>query len=196
MNKAAFLDRDGVINRKAPKEDGYVTKWEEMEMLPGVAEAIALLNEAGFLVIVVSNQRSVAKGLITGAQLNSIHEKMCDALARAGATIHGVYYCPHELEPACNCRKPQPGMLLQAAGEYDIDLGASWMIGDSDKDVGAGKAVGCRTVRVLRSYESEENHLADGVARSLLEATYQILKWEERIANQGPALVQDGSIAG
>jgi D-glycero-D-manno-heptose 1,7-bisphosphate phosphatase len=187
VNKAAFLDRDGVINRKAQTEEQYVTKWEEMEMLPGVAHAIALLNDAGFLVIVVSNQRSVAKGLITDAQLNSMHEKMCNELARSGATIHRIYYCPHELEPPCDCRKPQPGMLLQAARTYDIDLSTSWMIGDSDRDIAAGKAAGCRTIRVLRSHETE-NRTADGVAQSLLDATYQILNWKESTAKQNRAL--------
>jgi histidinol-phosphate phosphatase family protein len=164
-------------------------------MLPGVPEAINLLNRAGFLVIVVSNQRSVGKGLITDAELSSIHGRMCTELARAGATIHGVYYCPHKLEPPCGCRKPKPGMLLQAARTHDIDLGASWMIGDSDTDVEAGKAAGCRTVRVLRSYETG-NHTADRVARSLLEATYQILKWEEGIVNQNaPVAARVGSRA-
>jgi D-glycero-D-manno-heptose 1,7-bisphosphate phosphatase len=186
VNKAAFLDRDGVINRKAPTEDEYVTRWEEMEILPGVAQAIGLLNRAGFLVIVVSNQRSVAKGLITEAELNSIHRRMCDALASGGATIHGIYYCPHELEPPCDCRKPQPGMLLRAARMHDIDLSASWMIGDSDKDVGAGKSAGCKTVRVLRSYETEDGR-GEWVARSLLEATHKILRWEETASAQPAA---------
>jgi D-glycero-D-manno-heptose 1,7-bisphosphate phosphatase len=188
VNKAAFLDRDGVINRKAPTEDEYVTCWEEMQILPGVAQAIALLNRAGFLAIVVSNQRSVAKGLITEAELNSIHRRMCDELARAGATIDGVYYCPHELEPPCDCRKPQPGMLLRAARIHDIDMSASWMIGDSDKDVQAGKNAGCRTVRVLRSYETR-NGRGNWVARSLLEATHKILQWEKTATRQDVAVL-------
>jgi D-glycero-D-manno-heptose 1,7-bisphosphate phosphatase len=178
MNKAAFLDRDGVINRKAATEDEYVTRWQEMQILPGVAEGIALLNRAGFLVIVVSNQRGVAKGLITEAELNSIHKRMCDELMRAGAVIHSVYYCPHALDPPCDCRKPQPGMLLRAAHMYHIELKCSWMIGDSDKDVGAGRSAGCKTVRVLRSYEAGDG-TSDCVARSLLEAAHRILDYEE-----------------
>jgi len=180
MYKAAFLDRDGVINRKAPTEDEYVTRWEEIKILPGVPQAIALLNQASFRVILVSNQRSVAKGLITAADLDSLHRRMCDELARAGAKIDGVYYCPHDLQPPCGCRKPQPGMLLQAARAHEIDLAASWMIGDSDKDVEAGKKAGCRTVRVLRANETG-NSSADVVARSLLEATRRILSWEEEV---------------
>ena len=174
MNKAAFLDRDGVINQKAPTEDEYITCWEEMKILPGVAEGISLLNRAGFRVIVVSNQRCVAKGLTTAAELDSIHQRMCAELAHAGATIHGVYYCPHDLRPACACRKPQPGMLLEAGLAHSVDMTTSWMIGDSDKDVEAGKNAGCRTVRLLGSNETG-NGRADMVARSLLEATRQIL---------------------
>lgn len=185
MNKAAFLDRDGVINRKAPTEDEYLTRWEKIEILPGVPQAIALLNLADFRVILVSNQRSVAKGLITAAELDSIHERMCDELARAGAIIHGVYYCPHELQPPCSCRKPQPGMLLQAARTHDIDLTASWMIGDSDRDVEAGKNAGCRTIRLLRDNETGNSN-ADAVARSLLEATRLILTREEVIPGRHP----------
>jgi len=177
MNKAVFLDRDGVINEKAPTEDEYVTTWEEMKILPGVAQGISLLNRAGFRVIVVSNQRSVAKGLITIADLESIHQQMCDELARAGATIDDVYYCPHELEPPCACRKPEPGMLLEAALAHDIDLTGSWMIGDSDKDVEAGMKAGCRTARVLRNNETR-NGSADIVARSLFDAAQQILSAE------------------
>jgi D-glycero-D-manno-heptose 1,7-bisphosphate phosphatase len=168
MSRAAFLDRDGVINRKAP-EGQYITCWEEMHFLPGVAEAIALLNRAEFRVIVVSNQRCVAKGLLTAAELESMHQRMCDYLARAGAIIEAVYYCPHELEPLCSCRKPAPGMLLQAAREHGIDLAASWMIGDSDIDVEAGRSAGCKTALLLGSDQSADGD-ADVVAPSLLGA--------------------------
>src|SRR5580704_10564173 len=95
MNKAAFLDRDGVINRKAP-EGQYVTRWEEVEFLPGVADAIALLNEGGFRVIVVSNQRCVAKGLVTSDEVEALHQRICRELANQGAVIDAVYFCPHE----------------------------------------------------------------------------------------------------
>ena len=177
MNKAAFLDRDGVINEKAPTEDEYVTCWEEMKILPGVAEGISLLNRAGFRVIVVSNQRSIAKGLITVAELEFIHRQMRDELARAGAKIDDIYYCPHELQPPCKCRKPEPGMLLEAAQAHEIDLTNSWIIGDSDKDVEAGRKAGCRTARVLRINDIKAGR-ADIVARSLLDAAQQILSVE------------------
>jgi D-glycero-D-manno-heptose 1,7-bisphosphate phosphatase len=175
MNKAAFLDRDGVINRKAP-HGGYITRWEDMQFLPGVAEAIGLLNRAGFLVIVITNQRCVAKGLITPAELETMHETMRAELARAGSTVDGVYYCPHELEPPCTCRKPRPGLLLEAARVHDLDLAGSWMIGDSDIDVEAGRSAGCNTARLLGSGEIESSK-SDLVAQSLIDATRRILEW-------------------
>lgn len=175
-SRAAFLDRDGVINRKAPG-NGYVTRWEEMHFLPNVAKSIALFNQAGFRVIVVSNQRCVAKGLITRQALNAMHQQMCDWFAALGATIDAVYYCPHENQPPCNCRKPRPGMLFTAARKHHLDLKASWMIGDSEIDVKAGRNAGCKTARLLRSNKIAKG-CADMVASSLLAATYQILKRE------------------
>jgi D-glycero-D-manno-heptose 1,7-bisphosphate phosphatase len=176
MYKAAFLDRDGVINRKPP-EGQYVTLWDEMHFLPDVAPAITLLNRAGFRVIVVSNQRCVAKGLITAVDLDSMHQRMCDVLSDAGAIIDAVYCCPHEKQPPCNCRKPAPGMLLDAASEHQIDLTASWMIGDSDIDVEAGGNAGCKTARLLSGNDAADAK-ADVVAASLLEVVFQILKEE------------------
>jgi len=173
MHRAAFLDRDGVINRKAP-EGQYVTRWEEMHFLPDAAAAIALLNQAGFLVIVVSNQRCIAKGLVTAAHLDSLHRRMCDALAGAGAIIDGVYYCPHDKQPPCDCRKPAPGMLLTAARANQIDLTASWMIGDSEIDVEAGRNAGCKTVLLVSRGGTGWGN-ADVVATSLLEAVQRIL---------------------
>jgi D-glycero-D-manno-heptose 1,7-bisphosphate phosphatase len=174
MTRAVFLDRDGVINRRPP-EGQYITRWEDMLFLPGVAEAISLLNMAGFRVIVVSNQRCVAKGLITLHELDAMHQRMSDKLGEAGATIEGIYYCPHEEQPPCSCRKPAPGMLLRAASEHHIDLTESWMIGDSDKDVLAGKNAGCKTVRLLEQ-EGARSGDADLFAPSLLQATQQILR--------------------
>src|SRR5215470_16810871 len=101
MNRAVFLDRDGVINRKAP-EGAYITCWEDFQFLPGVAEAIALLNKAAWSVIVVSNQRCVALGLLTKAELEEIHRRMSHELVRAGARLLDIYYCPHEKEPPCD----------------------------------------------------------------------------------------------
>ena len=183
MNSAVFLDRDGVINRKAI-EGEYITSWEEMELLPGVAEGIALLNRAGFCVIVVTNQRCVAKGLISEADLQDMHSRMREVLARDGAVIDAIYHCPHDLESQCRCRKPAPGMLLEAAKSRSIDLASSWMIGDSDSDIEAGKSAGCRTIRLLDHGESspvpDENEdfpeSSRVVSRSLNDAIRWILR--------------------
>ena len=178
MNKAVFLDRDGVVNRKAQTEDGYVTCWEEMEILPGVVEAITLLNRAGFRVLVVSNQRCVAKGLVTTSNLESLHRRMCRELSTVGAKIDDVYYCPHDEHPPCTCRKPNPGMLFAAADKYQVDLASSWMIGDSKSDVEAGRRAGCRTARILRPPLNDDGN-ADVRARSLLDAVHAILRLED-----------------
>jgi D-glycero-D-manno-heptose 1,7-bisphosphate phosphatase len=177
MKKAVFLDRDGVINRKAP-EGLYITRWEELQFLPGVAEAIALLTKAGFCVFAVTNQRCVAKGLLTVSELESMHKRMCQKLAAGGATITEVYYCPHETNTACSCRKPAPGMLLTAARAHEIDLTESWMIGDSDSDTEAGRKAGCKTVRISKGDDEPGSGDADILARSLLDAAHQVLALE------------------
>ena len=173
MKKAAFLDRDGVINRKPP-EGQYVTNWETMEVLAGTREAIRTLNQAGYFVVIVSNQRCVAKGLITRSQLDGMHARMCHELEVGGARIDAVYYCPHDLHPPCHCRKPQPGMLLGAARIHGLDLSESWMIGDTEQDMLAGKSAGCRTARLTE--DSRPPFEADVLASSLLEAAQKILE--------------------
>ena len=180
MSKAVFLDRDGVINRRPP-EDQYVTRWEEMHLLPDVAQAIALLNRAGFYVIVVSNQRCVAKGLVSAVALDALHQRMRGELAANGARIDEVYYCPHEKYPPCSCRKPAPGMLLAAARAHDIDLATSWMIGDKDVDIEAGKNAGCRTARVLTNNETPTLN-CDVTGSSLLETVDKLLRWDQTSA--------------
>jgi D-glycero-D-manno-heptose 1,7-bisphosphate phosphatase len=181
MNRAAFLDRDGVINQKA-REGEYITRWEDVHILPGVAEAIASLNRANLRVIVVSNQRCVAKGLITIADLEALNEQICGTLASAGARIDAVYYCPHENEPRCRCRKPAPGMLLDAARDHEIDLSGSWMIGDSRADIVAGRAAGCKTALVGSAGEGLKE-APEVVATSLLDAVRQILDREALFAD-------------
>jgi D-glycero-D-manno-heptose 1,7-bisphosphate phosphatase len=176
------LDRDGVINRNPP-EGQYVTSWEDFHILPGVVEGIAQLNRAGFSVIVVTNQRCIAKGLLTAAELDQMHSRLSSSLARAGATIDGIYYCPHEMEVSCNCRKPAPGMLLDAARSHSVNLAVSWMIGDSDTDVEAGRNAGCKTARlqVTNGPGDATGHTPDRLsspdisATSLLDAVRKIL---------------------
>jgi len=187
MTKAVFLDRDGVINQK-PEEGEYITSWEDFKILPGVAEGIALLNRAGYMVVVVTNQRCVAKGLLSVADLEKMHEQMSQALSRASAKLDGIYYCPHDYEPSCSCRKPAPGMLLDAARVHGVDLRSSWMIGDSEIDMQAGKRAGCKTARL--STEREKHNTAGDTpdilsrveikASSLLDSVRQILEWDAR----------------
>lgn len=187
--KAVFLDRDGVINRKLPK-GRYVTKWDELEILPGVPEAITLLNQAGYLVFIATNQRGVAKGLMSLDDLEAIHRRLSTELASRGATIAQVYYCPHDVSPPCRCRKPAPGMLLDAAVAHNLNLGDSWMIGDSSRDIEAGHQAGCRTIRVIHKPKPSANSpgfrppapttpvpepVADLSAGNLLEAVQQLL---------------------
>jgi D-glycero-D-manno-heptose 1,7-bisphosphate phosphatase len=174
MKKAVFLDRDGVINRRLGESE-YVTRWEEFHFLPEVADGIALLNRAGWSVIVISNQRCVAKGLLTIEGLEAIHRRMREELVAGGAQVDGIYYCPHAKELACDCRKPAPGMLLTAAKEHQIDLRSSWMVGDSETDVEAGKRAGCRTAQLVTNPALAGGE-ADLFACSLVEASRQILR--------------------
>lgn len=143
--KAVFLDRDGVINRKAP-EGQYITAWEQIEFLPGVSEALRDLKLAGYLLIVVTNQSAVSRNELSVDVLESIHQRMIRHLAQEGVAIDAIYYCPHDRNANCECRKPMPKMLLQAAEVYGIDLMQSWMIGDKATDIEAGRAAGCRTI--------------------------------------------------
>jgi D,D-heptose 1,7-bisphosphate phosphatase len=153
--KAIFLDRDGTINKYV----GYLTQPEEFELLPGVAEAIRKINNSGYLAIVVTNQPGLAQGRFTKEDLRHIHNKMETLLGKEGAFINRLYYCPHhpdkgfpgevpELKVHCVCRKPEPGMLLQAAKDFNIDLSASWMIGDDFRDIEAGRRAGCQTALI------------------------------------------------
>ena len=150
--KAIFLDRDGTIN----KYKGFLRNIDDFELLPTVAEAIKLINRSGYLAIVVTNQPVIARGEVTFAELDEIHNKMETLLGADGAYLDGIYFCPHhpdsgfegevkELKFDCDCRKPKPGMLLKAAEDFNIDLMQSYMIGDGEHDKGAGEAAGCKT---------------------------------------------------
>lgn len=150
--KAIFLDRDGTLNEYV----GFLRKAEEFKLLPGVAEAIRKINASGYLAILITNQPVIARGEVTRAELETIHNKMETLLGAEGAYLDGIYYCPHhphkgyegeiaELKIKCNCRKPKPGMLIKAAEHFNIDLSSSWMVGDGDNDIQAGIAAGCKT---------------------------------------------------
>lgn len=143
----AFLDRDGVINRKAPEGD-YVTSWRDFEFLPGAIDAIRRLNAARIRVVVVTNQRGIALGRMTSSDLAALHARMEGALLAAGACVDAILACPHDVG-VCECRKPGVGLFLQAIEqEPAIDLERSIVVGDSRADVEAGARLGCRTYLV------------------------------------------------
>jgi histidinol-phosphate phosphatase family protein len=143
--QVVFLDRDGVIN---VNRDDYVKSWSEFEFLPGAKDAIKMLNETNYWVIIVTNQSPIGRGIFDHNTLEEIHTKMLQELSDAGAHIDAIYYCPHSPDDECGCRKPKPGLLIRAAEELNIDLNNSWLIGDSDGDIEAGKAAGCKTFKV------------------------------------------------
>lgn len=153
--KAIFLDRDGTINIYK----GFLRHVEDFELIPGIAEAIKKINASGYLCIVVTNQPVIARGEVTVDELDIIHKKLETELGLKGAYIDGLYYCPHhphkgydgevpELKIECECRKPKPGMLLKAAEDFNIDLSKSYMVGDSENDIKAGMAAGCKSILV------------------------------------------------
>jgi len=151
--KAVFLDRDGTINKYV----GFLRDIDEFELMDGVAEAIKKINSSGYLAIVVTNQPVIARGEVSLEELQEIHNKMETLLGQEGAYVDAIYYCPHhpdkgfegerpEYKMVCNCRKPKPGMLLEAAEKFNIDLSQSYMVGDGKNDVEAGVAAGCKCV--------------------------------------------------
>ena len=153
--RAIFLDRDGTINRPA----GFISNIDDFELLPGVPEAVRLINESGYLAIVATNQPVIARGELTYEGLREIHNKMETLLGNEGAYLDAIYTCPHHpdkgfdgevssLKVDCTCRKPKPGMLISAAIDLNIDLSNSWMIGDSERDILAGRDAGCRTALI------------------------------------------------
>lgn len=147
--RTVFLDRDGTVNEKAPKAC-YIEKPEQFVWLDGACEAIKLLNIHGYRVIIVTNQPGIARGNLTEETLHCIHKKMQDDLALINAHIDRFYYCPHNWNEGCACRKPKPGMLYQAQKEYSLNLTECILIGDDDRDIEAGIAAGCRTYQVTK----------------------------------------------
>src|SRR5574344_1027594 len=148
--KAVFFDRDGTLN----KDVGFLTSIDQMELVPGAAEAVKAVNESGYLAVVVTNQPVIARGDVTFEQLREFHNKLETLLGKEGAYLDAIYYCPHhpdsgfkgerpEYKKACTCRKPAPGLFMKAAEDFNIDLSRSFMAGDSDKDVTAGNNAGC-----------------------------------------------------
>ena len=166
-SRAVFLDRDGVINR-AQIRDGKPhapASVEEWQLLPGVAETLERLHRDGFRLIVVTNQPDVAKGTHRREAVEAIHDRM-----RSLIPLDGVKVCYHVDQDGCECRKPKPGMLLEAAKEWNVDLRASVMVGDRWRDIAAGQAVGCKTILVDGGYAEASDVSPDAVVSSLAEA--------------------------
>jgi D-glycero-D-manno-heptose 1,7-bisphosphate phosphatase len=165
-----FLDRDGTINVPPPKGQ-YVTHSKQLQLLPGAAAAIRVLNRAGVWVGIVTNQRGVALGCMGEDELDAIHAHLRELLARAGARLDAIYHCPHE-QGVCACRKPQPGLLLAAKRAHPgLDFAHAAVVGDSDADVQAGLAVGAHTILLTtEEHGKQAGSGADHIACSLLDA--------------------------
>lgn len=175
-----FLDRDGVINEN---RSDYVKSWSEYHFLPGAREAIAKLTQAGHRIVVCTNQAGIARGSISLATVEDIHQRMLAGIAEMGGYIEKVYYCPHSKDECCSCRKPRPGLLLRARDELGLDMRDAVFVGDSITDIRAGLAAGIRTVLVLTGLGVEQlrdhYHEANGpflITMSLKHAAEVILQ--------------------
>jgi D-glycero-D-manno-heptose 1,7-bisphosphate phosphatase len=186
--RAIFIDRDGTLN----EDIGYVSTPDELILYPWAAEAVSLVNKSGFKAVVITNQSGIARGMYSEETLRAIHERMIEELAREGARIDAVYYCPHHPEVGdahyrieCDCRKPGTGMLDAAAGEHNIDLKRSFVIGDKSSDIMLAENAWARSALVLTGYGRETLAHPERwpchpsfVAENLLQAVKQILDSE------------------
>ncbi|MBU1043786.1 MAG: HAD family hydrolase [Candidatus Omnitrophica bacterium] len=163
MEKIIFLDRDGVINRG--KIGGYITCWEEFDFLPGVFSALRKLTEAGFKIIIVSNQQGVGKRLYSTQSLADLTERMLERIKRNQAKIWSIHYCPHLAEDNCYCRKPKPGLFKQAVAGMMVDFQQTYFIGDTEKDIKAGKQLGLKTILVLSGNTIKKEEVGNFVDR-------------------------------
>ncbi|HOJ44351.1 MAG TPA: HAD family hydrolase [Syntrophorhabdaceae bacterium] len=153
MHKAVFLDRDGTIIY----DTGYPKDPEIIRLMPGVPEALSLIKQKGFKLIIVSNQSGIGRGILTEHDVDRINERILLLLNLKGISIDGIYYCPHNPEEACSCRKPSPEMLFRGAIDHNVDLSKSFMIGDKPSDIEAGKRAGCKTILICNSFSIDSN---------------------------------------
>jgi D-glycero-D-manno-heptose 1,7-bisphosphate phosphatase len=165
LRKAAFLDRDGVINL----ESSYVSRWEDFKFVPGAVDAMRALQQVGFALVVVTNQSGIARGFYTEDQYQALTVAMKQALAEAGAAVDAVYHCPHhpagsltELAIDCYCRKPAPGMIFRASRELNLSLSDSILVGDKSSDIQAARAAGVGNAYIIHSDNSESGHVLAG----------------------------------
>lgn len=175
MNKAVFLDRDGVITEDPPH---YAHRIDQLKVIPKVAEAIKMLNDEGYIVVVVSNQSGIARGFYPEKDAHVFNNALAEELVKQNASIDGFYFCPHhpqakveEYRVNCDCRKPNTGMIENAVKDFEIDTSKSFMIGDRNCDMIAGKKAGCKTIHVLtgvgvdqtEKYDIDSDHSADNL---------------------------------
>jgi D-glycero-D-manno-heptose 1,7-bisphosphate phosphatase len=181
MKRAVFLDRDGVINANMERNGRPVapTALAEFRFLPGVAEAVRRLKEHGYLIIVITNQPDVANGLATRATVDAMHDRIRTKLA-----VDDIKACFHTDAAGCDCRKPKPGMILEAAADHRIDLASSYVVGDRWRDVVAGSTAGCTTIFVDHGYEQDGPNCPDKVVKSLGEAADFIVTAERSIPSK------------
>ncbi len=174
--RAVFLDRDGTIC----EEINYLSRAEDLRLFSYAATAIKLLNENNFSVILITNQSGIARKFFDENDLREIHKKLESELAKSGAKLDAIYYCPHHSADNCDCRKPKTGLIKQALKDFEIDLKKSWMIGDKAIDVQTGFKAGTKTALVLTGYGQKEverlENEPDLIAKDLLEATKFIIR--------------------
>lgn len=180
MRRAVFIDRDGTLIEEA----GYLNRLDRLVFFPYTVDAVRALNRAELAVVLITNQGGIAKGLLDEAFLEKAHGVIVDRLRAGGAVVDGIYYCPHHphgtiehLRVRCDCRKPQPGLLKQAARELDLDLARSFVVGDRVKDMEAGRAIGARTVLVRTGYGAEEEAAAAGTAHAIVDTLIDASAW-------------------
>jgi rfaE bifunctional protein nucleotidyltransferase chain/domain len=182
LNKAAFLDRDGVINQ----DKSYVYRWEDFEFVPGAIEGMQLLQEAGYLLVIVTNQSGLARGYYNEEQYQALSKQMLDALGQKDVDVAGIYHCPHhpsgvvqDLNIVCHCRKPEPGLIVRAARELHLSLSDSLLIGDKPSDIQAARAAGVGKAYIVASNNAEsiiEQAYADGHFDSLLACVQHLVQ--------------------
>ena len=159
--RALFLDRDGVINEPPQHGARYITSPDQLRLMTGVAEGIERFRQRGYMPVVVTNQRCVALGLVSQITLDQIHERLRELLRAQGTDVDDIFVCPHDDRDLCECRKPKPGLLHQAASRHGIDLSQSILIGNSERDIAAGQSAGCRTIFLGRSVGDDWKHAPD-----------------------------------
>lgn len=154
MNRAVFFDRDGVINEKAPEHD-YIKSWSEFKLLPEIINVMKHVQSKGYMIIIVTNQRGIARGLMTIKDLLEIHENLEQELAKYKIFITDILFCPHDISDNCDCRKPKAGMLLKAKKKYNIDFKKSYFIGDSETDIILTSLVNVKSILFVKNLSTK-----------------------------------------